>query len=82
MSAPSSLKIPLRPEWEAMASMRRRMVSNAGPAVSVRTKRSLRLWICRVSGSYSRTVARGFSPMFRRLLLKNWNERATWREST
>ncbi len=39
-SAPSSWKMPLSPLYEAIASMRSRIESNSGPAVSLRTKRS------------------------------------------
>ena len=65
-----------------MASMRSRIDSNVGPAVSVRTNRMRSAYPCIVSGSYRRTIAFGFSAMLRLLLLKNWKESATWRGST
>ena len=82
MSAASSLKMPLRPEYDAMASMRSAMRSNSGPDVSDRTSRSRSAQPCAVSGSITRTSACGFSAMLRRLLLKNWNDSATCVRST
>src|SRR5687768_10568803 len=82
MSAARSLKMPFRPLYDAIASTRSAIRSNTGPAVSDRwyRRRSPQPWP--VSGFSTRTYACGFSAMFRRLLLKNWNERATWDAST
>ena len=77
MSAAISLKIPLRPVYEAIASIRNAIRSNTGPDVSDRTSRRRSAQLCEVSGSITRTSACGFSAMLRRLLLKNWNDSAT-----
>ena len=69
--------MPFRPQYEAIASILRAIRSNSGPAVSERTNRSRSSHPCPVSGSGTMTSAFGFSPMLRRLLLKNWNDSAT-----
>ena len=77
MSAARSLKIPLSPQYDAIASIRSAMRSKSAPSVSDRTKRSRSSQPCPVSGSGTITSACGFSLTLRRLLLKNWKDSAT-----
>ena len=74
--------MPFKPQYDAIASMRKYMRSNSGPDVSDRSYLRRSAQPCCVSGSITRTSACGFSAMLRRLLLKNWNDSATCSAST
>jgi hypothetical protein len=65
-----------------MASMRADIVLNSGPSVSDLRNDSRSRYACNVKGSYISTHARGFSSRLRRVLLKNWQDNATWCSST
>lgn len=82
MSAAFSLKIPLSPVYDAIASMRKYMRSKIGPDSSERSNFRRIAHPCWVSGSTTRIKACGFSAMLRRLLLKNWNDNAMCAGST
>ena len=82
MSDPCSRNTPLMPVCDAMPASFAFMFSKSGPAVSVRRYSSSRRYWAAVSGWITSAAARGFASTFWRVLLKNWNDSATWPRST
>ena len=73
--------MPLRPQCDAMASIRSAMRSKSGPSVSERTYFSRRLHPCPVSGSGTNTSARILRDVAA-ALVEELVGGATWVEST